>query len=55
VVLPGSEGAAQLEPKRPRLAVDCRTWSYESWGNNWGNMSHRFQPISADHDLPETA
>ena len=25
------------------------------WGNNWGNMPHRFQPISADLDLAETA
>jgi hypothetical protein len=25
------------------------------WGNKWGNMPHRFQPISADLDLAETA
>gem|GEM_PF-7006149 len=25
------------------------------WGNKWGNMTHRFQPISADLDLGESA
>jgi hypothetical protein len=27
----------------------------DHWGNKWGNMPHRFQPISADLDLAETA
>jgi hypothetical protein len=26
-----------------------------SWGNKWGNMPHRFQPVPAGLDLPETA
>jgi hypothetical protein len=26
-----------------------------SWGNKWGNMPHRFQPISADLDSAKTA
>jgi hypothetical protein len=25
------------------------------WGNKWVNMPHRFQPISADLDLAESA
>src|SRR4051794_2222598 len=25
------------------------------WGNEWGNMPHRFQPIPADLDFAETA
>jgi len=25
------------------------------WGNRWGNMPHRFQPIPADLDLAESA
>lgn len=26
-----------------------------SWGKKWGKKPHRFQPISADLDLAETA
>jgi GNAT superfamily N-acetyltransferase len=29
--------------------------SGSSWGNEWGNMTHRFQPISADLDFVKTA
>jgi len=25
------------------------------WGNKWGNMPHRFQPIRAGCESPETA
>jgi len=26
-----------------------------SWGNEWGNMPHRFQPISTSLDLANSA
>lgn len=29
--------------------------SIASWGNKWGNMPHRVQPIPADLDLAKTA
>src|SRR3954468_3839468 len=33
----------------PTPSIACR------WGNKWGNMPHRFQPISADLDFVKTA
>jgi hypothetical protein len=31
------------------------SFSPDPWGNKWGNMPHRFQPIPAGLDPPEAA
>jgi hypothetical protein len=43
-------GALQQGPHRANEAalIPC-------WGNEWGNMPHRFQPISTSLDLPISA
>jgi hypothetical protein len=42
-------------PDIRELGVDGRAEEALRWGNKWGNMPHRFQPISADLDLAKTA
>ena len=48
----GAIGAERARLVRDRIQ---KLLAWPSWGNNWGNMPHRFQPISADLDLAETA
>jgi hypothetical protein len=51
-MLGGYNASAERRSEIDR-SINVLPWRGGPWGNKWGNMPHRFQPISADLDPAE--
>lgn len=48
-------GINPLADLATRKQIDTLSLELRPWGNKWGDMPHRFQPIPAGLDPPQTA